>query len=151
MARYVELLDALKKRGVIRTTKVVADYTEAVVIRALGLSPAEEGTRGYDAVDPATEARVQIKARQVGPKVYNVMVGPFRDLEADLFDELVGVVLDPSFAIRRAVRVPRDVVRAKAIWVEYDRGWRLQLGPELAADPAVVDVTERLRALASSW
>jgi len=46
IAQYVQVLKALKARGVLRSSKVVADYAEAIVVRALNLEPAESGTRG---------------------------------------------------------------------------------------------------------
>jgi hypothetical protein len=151
IAQYVQILDALRTRGVIRSQKVVADYAEAIVIRALALEPANEGTRGFDARDPATGSRIQIKARQVAPGVGNLAVGPFRDLAAGLFDELVGVVFESDFSVRRALRVPLDVVRTRSIMVRYDGAARIQLGPELHADPGVRDVTDQVRAAAAGW
>ena len=94
---------------------------------------------------------MQIKARQIAPGVVNAMVGPFRDLGVGLFDELVGVVLEPDFTVRRALRVPLAVVQRRAIMVRYDGAARIQLGTELASDVAVEDVTELVRAAAAVW
>jgi hypothetical protein len=38
MLAYARSLDALKTRGVIRSTKVLADYAEGLAVNALGLT-----------------------------------------------------------------------------------------------------------------
>lgn len=63
---HARSLDALKARGVIRSTKVLADYAEWLAAKALGLTLEAGGAqKGYDAVDPRSGLTYQVKARQV--------------------------------------------------------------------------------------
>ena len=151
LASYVALLDELRARGVVRTGKVVGDYAEALVARALGLDLANGPMEGYDAVDPRSGERYQVKARRIGPRWRDVGMGPFRGLDEDLFDVFVGVVFDADMSIVRALRVPRSVVLANVRLVAYDGTHRLRVGPRLAGLDGVTDIAELLWQTATSW
>jgi hypothetical protein len=151
LREYVRILAALRSRGLIRTGKVVGDYAEALVCRALVLDPANGPVQGYDAIDPSTQLRYQIKARRIGPKWKDVGMGPFRGLDQDLFDVFVGVVFDQDFRVVRAVSVPQALVMLLAHAVSYDQTHRLNVGPGLLLQPGVTDLTESLRSVADAW
>jgi 5-methylcytosine-specific restriction endonuclease McrA len=151
LSRYVEVVRALQAKGLIRGEKVVGGYAEALVIRALELRLATGEQRGYDANDPKTGLRYQIKSRRISQTNRDAGVGPFRDLDVGLFDVLVAVIFDQAFDIVRAARVPVAVVREMARTVNYDGTKRLQIGPRLLAHPDVEDVTELTRDAAAAW
>lgn len=151
LASYVAVLDELRARRVVRTGKVVGDYAEALVARALRLDLAAGPTEGYDATDHATGERYQIKARRIGRVWRDVGMGPFRGLDEDLFDVFVGVVFDVDLSVIRALRVPRPVVVTNARPVAYDGTHRLQVGPRLAAVEGVTDITALLHDTVGAW
>jgi hypothetical protein len=148
---YVRIVAALRARGLVRTGKVVGDYAEALVCRALGLVPADGPMRGYDAIDPMTKHRYQIKARRIGPRWRDAGMGPFRDLDRDLFDVFVGVVVDQDFEVVRAVSLPKWIVSGHGHRVAYDGTHRINVGPGLLEVDGVTDVTELLREAAATW
>jgi hypothetical protein len=151
LATYVGVLAELRRRGVTRTDKVVGEYAEALVARALGLDRAAGPTEGYDAIHPVTAQRYQVKARRLGPKWKEAGMGPFRNLDRPLFDVFVGVVFDPDLLVIRAISLPRALVTELARVVRYDGTHRLQVGRRLAEADGVTDITRLLQETAAAW
>jgi hypothetical protein len=151
LALYVRLLDAMRTRGMIHSGKVVGEYAEALVCRALGLEAAPGGTEGYDALDPQNGERYQIKARRLTAKARDAGMGPFRGLDQAPFDWFVGVVLDNDFHVVRVIKVPHAVVVAVARLVAYDGSHRITVGPHLLRRSDVTDVTGLVQRAALDW
>jgi hypothetical protein len=148
---YARSLDALKARGVIRSTKVLADYAEWLAAKALGLSLVEGGAhKGYDAVDPHTGLRYQVKARQVAPPYMQPDLRGQGNLDDGPFDLLVGILVDGNFEVIRAAVVPLSVVQARAKPIAYNNGFRVHMASGLLGLPGVVDVTEAVRRASES-
>lgn len=146
MRAYKEALSALKDRGVIRSTKVLADYAEWLAAKALGLELARGGaTKGYDAIDPVTHERYQVKARHVVPPYMQPDLRGQGSLDDGPFDYLVGVLLGEEYQVRLAAIVPIALVRERAKRIAYNNGYRLHLGVGILGHPDVVDVTDRFR------
>lgn len=151
MLAYARSLDALKARGVIRSTKVLADYAEWLAVNALGLTLAAGGAqKGYDAVDPRTGFTYQVKARQVTLPYMQPDLRGQGDLEKKPFDMLVGILIDGDYEVIRAAVVPWSVVRARAKPIAYNNGYRLHMASGLLGLPAVIDVTEAVRRASES-
>jgi hypothetical protein len=148
---YARSLDALKARGVIRSTKVLADYAEWLAAKALGLVLVEGGAqKGYDAKDPRTGLRYQVKARQVAPPYMQPDLRGQGSLDAAPFDLLVGILVDGNFEVIRAAVVPLPVVQARAKRIAYNNGFRIHMASGLLNLPEVVDVTEGVRRASES-
>lgn len=148
---YARSLDALKARGVIRSTKVLADYAEWLAVRALGLTLEAGGAqKGYDAVDPRTGLTYQVKARQVTLPYMQPDLRGQGDLDEKPFDLLVGILVDGNYEVVRAAVVPWSVVRARAKRIAYNNGYRIHMASGLLTLPEVVDVTEAVRRASES-
>ena len=151
MRAYRDSLDALKARGVIRSTKVLADYAEWLAAKGLHLELVEGGAqKGYDAVDRKTGFRYQVKARHVVlPYMQADLRGQGR-LDDSPFDFLIGVLLDADYQVVRAAIVPLEIVQARAKRIEYTNGYRLHFARGILSLPEVRDVTPALRRAAES-
>jgi hypothetical protein len=151
LSAYRDSLTALKDRGVIRSTKVLADYAEWLAARGLGLQLASAGAeKGFDAVDPTTGETYQVKARQVVPPYNQPDLRGGGRLIPKPFDFLVGVLLDADFGVSLAAKIPYEVVLERAKRIEYTNGYRFHLGQGVLALPTVMIVTEELRAAAKT-
>ena len=110
LAQYASLLETLRSRGVLRSANnPVADYTERLVAVGLGLKLVANSTAGYDALDPATGEKYEIKGRRISHRnvaSMNPQVSAIRNLDAQHFDFLVGVVFNEDFSVERAVKIP---------------------------------------------
>jgi hypothetical protein len=140
------ILAELRHREVIRTGNAPAgDYAELLVRVATGGELAPNSQRSWDVLTPEGE-RLQVKAR--------VVTNPRRQGERQLsvfrswdFDAAVVVLFDDEFRVWRAARLPVQVLREQARFVEHVRGHRIIARDELL--DAGEDWTERLRAAAS--
>ena len=148
---YARSLDALRTRGVIRSTKVLADYAEWLAVQALGLTLEAGGAqKGYDAVDPSTGLTYQVKARQVTLPYMQPDLRGQGDLNEKPFDMLVGILINGEYEVIRAAVVPWSVVKVRAKRITYNNGYRLHMARGLLSMPGVVDVTEAVRRASDS-
>lgn len=153
IASYSASLVALRQRGVIRSSKVLGDYAEWLAAGGLGLELVEDGAqRGYDAVEPETGLRYQVKARQVVPPYMQPDLRGHGSLDDRPFDLLVGVLIGAQFEVIRAAVVPIEVVRARVKRIAATGGYayRLHFARGLLSLPEVRDVTGELRRVADS-
>ena len=138
---YSELPKELSRRGLLRSNNNPAnDYSEAIAIRALGLTLAGKSQKGHDATD-AGGLRYQIKSRRLTSPNGSRELGIFRDFESRPFDRLVGVLFDVHFRVFRACVVPFEVVKSRVAFNEYTNGHKYHLRDEVWSKPGVVDVT----------
>lgn len=146
---YKDALSELQNRGVIRSTKVLADYAEWLAAHALNLELAEGGaTKGYDAIDRATGMRYQVKARHVIPPYMQPDLRGQGSLDNEPFDYLVGVLIGVDYEVLRAAIVPIALVRERAKRIKYTNGYRFHLASGVLSHPDVVDVTPKFRSAA---
>ena len=66
----------------------------------------------------------------------------------DPFDLLVAVLFEADFGVMRAALVPVEVVRARAVRVDYVNAWRMMLTDAVWGIEGVQDITARIRAAA---
>lgn len=143
---YADSVAALRARGVIRSTKVVADYGEWLAARALNLVLVTGGAqKGHDAEDPRTGATYQVKVRQVMPPYMQPDLRGQGALTGRPFDFLVGILIDGDYRVARAAVVPLSVVQARAKRIAYNNGFRLHMASGLLSLPEVRDVTAEVR------
>jgi len=144
-ALYRSILAELKTRGVVRTENAPAgDYAEYLVATAFSGKLAPNSEKSWDVLVP-DGTRLQVKARVVSdpPLPGQRQLSPFRSFA---FDAAVVVLLaGTDYSVRRAVQVPRSVVRTHASYREHVNGQVLRATDALFAQPGCVDVTERLR------
>lgn len=149
---FANVLGELRERGVIRSTNnPVADYSEWLVARALGLELAAPSVKGYDAIGPGG-IRYQVKGRRQTPANASRQLSAIRGFEvADVhpFDYLVGVLFNFDFTVLRAAQIPVAIVREHSKPTPHVNGWRFLLRDAIWALPGVIDVTEPVRAAAA--
>ena len=94
--------------GVCTENAPAGDYAEFLVASALGGTLAPNSEKSFDVL--VGDLRVQVKARVVSdpPKSGHLQLSPFRSFD---FDEAIIVLFDDlSYGVRKAVRVPVDIV-----------------------------------------
>ena len=98
LLNYGAILDELIRRGVLRSrNSPVADYSEWLAAGALRLRLEQKSRKGFDASDPRTASRYQIKGRQPTPDNPSRQLGVIRGLDERDFDKLVALVFGPDF------------------------------------------------------
>lgn len=149
---FANVLSELRDRGVIRSTNnPVADYSEWLVARALGLELVAPSVKGYDAISP-DGARYQVKGRRQTPENASRQLSAIRGFELEdihPFDYLVGVLYNRDFTVMKAAQIPVAIVRQQAKPTPHVNGWRFLLRDAIWTLPGVIDVTEPVRAAAA--
>ncbi|MBI3748062.1 MAG: hypothetical protein HY262_04340 [Chloroflexi bacterium] len=152
LALFARIVDELLSQGVVRSTNnPVADYSEYLTARALGLTLVANSSIGFDAIGE-DDVRYQVKARRLTASNGSRQLGFIRGLETDEdpFDVLVGILFNADFTVLRAAMVPIEVVRARVARIDYVNAWRLVLTDAVWSVPGVEDVTDRIRAAAAA-
>lgn len=148
---FAGVLSELRDRGVLRSTNnPVADYSEWLVARALGLTLVAQSVKGYDATGP-DGARYQIKGRRETPTNGSRQLSAIRGLEVEdvhPFDFLVGVLYSFDFTVMRAAQIPVSIVRQYARPTPHVNGWRFMLRDSVWLLPGVLDVSQAVRTAA---
>src|SRR5262245_29692222 len=141
---YCHILDELRRRGVVRSTNnPVADYTELLVVEALGLDRQSCEVPGHDAVDLQGK-RYQIKGRRLTQQNPSTQLSALRDLPERPFDYLAAVVYRPDFTVDYAALVPIEVVAERSRYQRRTNSYRFLMKRTLLADPRVTDITAKL-------
>ena len=102
---YTHISEKLKKAGVIRTGKVVADYGEYVVSKKLGLKLAGSSVnKGYDAVDTKGK-KYEVKTRKATawnkPTIF-----PVKQNQISTVDFLIYIEFDNKWDIKKLLKIP---------------------------------------------
>lgn len=141
---HVRILDELRGREIIRSgNNPVADYTEYLVSKALGLELAGKSAHGFDAVD-GHGARYQIKGRRLTPANPSTELSALRNLQARHFDFLVAVMYRADLTVDYAAKVPHAVVLDLAKFSTHTNAHRFFMRRNLLDDPRIVDITALL-------
>lgn len=150
---YANVLSELRDRGVLRSSNnPVADYSEWLVARALGLELVSQSVKGHDAIAP-DGTRYQVKGRRKTPTNGSRQLSAIRGLEVEdthPFDYLVGVLYNFDFTVMKAAQIPIAIVRQHARATPHVNGWRFILRDSVWALDGVIDVTEPIRVVALS-
>jgi|SRR5712692_11680314 len=145
LATFSRIMAELKQRGVVRTyNNPVADYCERLASFALGLQLENNSHKGYDAIDRAG-MKYQIKGRLIHEPRSLYQLGVIRDLNASEFDFLIAVLLDPTFSVIEAYKIPHRVVAKYSRYNEYQHGNILRLSGRITEDPAIERIGKMLR------
>lgn len=144
LAAYVEILDELVRRDVIRTRNAPAgDLAEYLVAAAYSGELAPNSSKSWDV--RASDGRLlQVKSRVISPDTRRSQVfSPFRSFD---FDACVFVIFDAhDYSISHAVELPAESVRGLSRHSEWIAGHRVRVFADLLNAPGAVDVTVRLQ------
>jgi hypothetical protein len=141
---YTLVLQELTGREVIRSTNnPVSDYSEYLVVKALGLARAAKSTKGYDATDPAGK-RYEIKGRRITAHNQSRMLSAIRDCEAGHFDFLGGILFKEDFSLYRACLVPFSTVLTTAKYRKHVNAHIFEMKDTVWKIPGVVDITDKI-------
>ncbi|MBI4286518.1 MAG: hypothetical protein HY670_11580 [Chloroflexi bacterium] len=144
---FADLLDELKQRGIVRSrNNPVADYGEWLVESHLGFSLERKSKRGFDASDPKSGKRYQIKSRRLDPTNQSTQLSVIRSLAANEFDYLIGILFDRDFSVREAYKIPHGVIQKYARFSSHQNGYILHLQGALLRELQVENITDALRA-----
>lgn len=144
LAAYVEILDELARRKVIRTRNAPAgDLAERVVATAYCGELAPNSAKSWD-VRAADGRLLQVKSRVIGPDARRSQVfSPFRSFD---FDACVFVVFDArDYSITNAIELPAESVRGLSHRSEWVAGNRVRVFADLLNAAGAVDVTVALQ------
>jgi hypothetical protein len=114
---------------VIRTGNApTGDYAELLVQQVTGGELAPNSERSWDVL-VRDGSRLQVKARVVtGTGRGERQLSVFRGWD---FDAAVVVLFDDDFHVRRAARVPAEVLQEAARYVGHVNGWRVIASDDL--------------------
>ncbi len=146
---YAEILAELRERGVVRSANAPAgDYAEWLCSRALGASLVDNfSVKSHDLV-LADGRRVQVKTRLTSepPKAGQLQTSPFRSWDFDL--AALVLLRDYDYAVRRAVLLPVEVVRAQSSYRSHVNGSVVIMKGALLDHEDAEDITDQLRTAA---
>jgi hypothetical protein len=149
LSLYTDILSELRHRGVTRSSNnPAADYAEYLVAKALALDLATNSTAGYDATDPVTGLRYQVKGRRPTASNPSRQLGAIRNLPDRHFDYLAGVLFAEDFSVARSCLIPTAVVEQEAKYIAHTNSWMLHLRDGLWSQDGVQDITDMMRAAA---
>ena len=147
LGAYCSLMATLKERGVVRSANnPVADYTESLVSKALGLSLESQSQAGYDALDSTTGLRYQIKGRRLTAHNTSPQLSAIRNLKSKPFDVLAAVAYDANLSVLYAALIPVDVVAEMSRYSSHSNSHILIFKRNLLDDPRVKEITASLAA-----
>ncbi len=150
---YAEVLEALRGRDYVRSANnPVADYAEKLVCAALGLEPAQKSNKGFDAQDPQTEERYEVKARRITSHNKPARFSPLRDFEAQHFDYFVAVLFESDFSVQRAVKIPwASITDELSSHNAHVNGRVVYVRDSLWTAPGAVEITKCLQQAESTF
>lgn len=147
LGAYCSLMSALKERGIVRSSNnPVADYTESLVSRAIGLSLELQSQAGYDARD-AGGIRYQIKGRRLTSHNKSTQLGAFRNLTQRPFDILAAVAYSEDLSVLYGALIPIEVVAEMSRFSTHSNSHIFMFRRSVLDDSRVADITGALSAL----
>jgi hypothetical protein len=144
LGMYAAILSELRARGILRSSNnPVADYTEWLAAKALGLTLQAKSTTGFDGMCGEGH-RYEVKGRRRTPHNNSVQLSAIRGLDECHFDFLIGVLYKPDFSIDYAGKIPYSVVSERAKFREHTNASFLQFKRDLLQDARVEDITREI-------
>ncbi len=144
MNLYAEILTELNARNVVRTyNSPVGDYAEWLVAKCMNLHLEKNSQKGYDAIDPKTGMRYQVKSRweRGAASTKSRELNVIRNLDDDQFDCLVAVIFDDQFHVKEAYLIPHDTIATYARYNKHQNGYILIAMGDVLHDPSVKNIT----------
>jgi hypothetical protein len=103
-----------------------------------------ESTKGYDAVDGAG-LKYEIKGRKPTAKNKSRQLSAIRGLDKSQFDFLIAVLYEENFEVKRAAKIPLEVVLKKSTYTKHTNSWIFQIRDEIWDLPGVSDISEEIK------
>jgi hypothetical protein len=148
LALHARVSDELRARGITRSSNnPTGDVAEYMFCKAFGWTQANNSKANVDAIGPDGTS-YQIKARRVTRFNKSRQLSAIRDLQGAKFDMLAGLLFAEDFSVMRTALIPHAVVLAHATRVERTNSHRFLLRDEIWRVTDVIDVTDKLRAVA---
>ena len=148
MNMYAEILAELNSRKVVRTyNSPVGDYAEWLVAEKLGFVLEHNSQKGYDAYDPKTGLRYQVKSRweRGAASVQSRELNVIRNYDDNQFDYLIVVIFDEHFGVKEAYMLPHDTVKPYARYNKHQNGYILIAKGAVLTDKETKNITLQLR------
>ena len=146
LGAYCSLMAELKDRGVVRSSNnPVADYTETLVSRTLGLSLESQSQAGYDARG-ADGTRYQIKGRRLTSHNKSTQLSALRNLAQRPFDTLAAVAYSQDLSVLYGALIPIEVVTELSRFSTHSNSHIFMFRRNVLEDPRVTDITAVLSA-----
>ncbi len=107
---YTSIIEKLKKAGIIRTSKVVADYGEYIASKEYNLKLALSSVnKGYDAVDnKGYKYEIKTRKASVGNKP---TIFPVTQKQLKTMDFLIYVEFDNNWNLTRLLKIPVSKIK----------------------------------------
>ena len=145
--KHVQILKELQRRNVIRSNNnIVGDYAEWLVCDVMCLEMATGSQKGFDAVDPKSGHRIQVKGRRITPTSPSLQLSIIREYEKNHFDYLIAVIFNEWFIVQTALLIPHSVIAKYATLNKYQNGYTLFADDRVGRDPEVLDITDQFNA-----
>ena len=146
LGAYCTLMAELKGRGVVRSANnPIADYSETLVSRVLGLSLEPQSRAGYDALG-ADGTCYQIKGRRLTAHNTSTQLGAIRNLAQRPFDMLAAVVYAQDLSVLYGALVPIEVVAELGRYSAHSNSHVFMFRRTVLEDARVTDITAALAA-----
>jgi len=138
LSLFANILEELKSRGIARSNNnPVADYSEWIVSKALGLVLQPNSKEGFDAKDTSNGLRYQIKGRRLHSSNSSRQLGVIRNLSQRKFDFLIALLFDKNFSILEAYKIPHKLISKHARYSKHVNGHILTLKREILTAKSV--------------
>ncbi|WP_374600230.1 hypothetical protein [Brevundimonas sp.] len=144
------VLDELRSREVVRTSNSpVGDYAELLFATAFGWELESSSAAGHDATDK-DGLRYQIKSRRLTKANGSRQLSFLRRLPEKKFDFLAAVLFDGACEVQRAIILPHEGLESRCRYSKHANGWLFRLEDSCWDMPGARDVTQDIRAAAST-
>ena len=103
--------------------------------------------KGYDAYDPKTVLRYQIKIRwkRVAISVQSRELNVIRNYEDNQFNYLIIVIFDDNFGVKEVYLLPHDTIKSYAKYSKHQNGYLLVAKGAILTDCKTIDITRELQ------
>lgn len=146
LGAYCSLMSTLRDRGIVRSSNnPIADYTETLVSRTLGLSLESQSQAGYDARG-ADGTRYQIKGRRLTPHNKSTQLSALRNLGLRPFDTLAAVAYSHDLSVLYGALIPIEVVAELSRFSVHSNSHIFMFRRNVLEDSRVTDITAALSA-----
>jgi len=148
MNMYANILTELHKQKVVRTyNSPVGDYAEWLVSKKLGLKLEQNSEKGYDAHDPNSDVRYQIKSRweRGYPSIQSRELNVIRNYDENKFNYLIIVIFDEHFGVKEAYILPYAIIKLYARYNKHQNGYVLIAMGQVLMDERVINITGKFK------
>lgn len=144
MNMYAEILGELNRRNVVRTyNSPVGDYAEWLAAEKLSLRLEHNSKKGYDAIDPNTGYKYQIKSRRERgiPTNQSRELNVIRNYDENQFDYLVILIFDERFDVKEAYLLPHHIIKKHVQYNKHQNGYIVIAKGSILNDPETKNIT----------